>query len=143
MQNRWEDYRQSLLTALGAVPPAEQIVAEQESRIVGSVMLYPQGTVIAIPGSTSITLVWPEVRFLAVARAARGQGVGAALLQECVRRARHSGASALGLHTSDIMKAAMRLYERMGFKRAPELDFAPAPGVTVKGYLLTVDATDS
>jgi hypothetical protein len=37
----------------------------------------------------------------------------------------------------------MRLYERMGFHRAPELDFEPAPGFTAKGYLLTLEAPDS
>jgi Acetyltransferase (GNAT) family. len=63
-------------------------------------------------------------------------------MQECVQRARHSGASALALHATDIKNAAMRLYERMGFQRAPELDFEPAPGVTAKGYLLTVEVTD-
>ena len=142
MPNRWEDYRQSILAALAAVQPAAQIVAEQKSEIIGSVLLYPKGTVIAIPGRAPITLIWPEVRLLAVAPAAQGQGVGAALMQECVHRARHSGARALGLHTSDIMNAAMRLYERMGFQRAPELDFEPAPGVTAKGYLLSVEETD-
>ena len=106
MPNRWEDYRQNMLATLGAVQPAAQIVAEQESEIIGSVLLYPQGTVIAIPGSAPITLIWPEVRLLAVAPAARGQGVGAALMQECMHRARHSGARALALHTSDIKNAA-------------------------------------
>ena len=142
MPKRWEAYRQNILATLGAVQPAAQIVAEQESEIIGSVLLYPKGTVIAIPGSAPITLIWPEVRLLAVAPAARGRGVGAALMQECMQRARHSGARALALHTSDIVKAAMRLYERMGFQRAPELDFEPAPGVTAKGYLLTVEETD-
>jgi hypothetical protein len=35
-----------------------------------------------------------------------------------------------------MMQTAMRLYERMGFVRAPELDFQPAPATTVKGYRL-------
>jgi hypothetical protein len=35
-----------------------------------------------------------------------------------------------------MMQAALRMYERMGFVRAPELDFHPAPGVTVQGYRL-------
>ena len=39
-------------------------------------------------------------------------------------------------HTTDMMAVAMRLYERMGFARAPELDFTPAPGFLVKGYRL-------
>jgi ribosomal protein S18 acetylase RimI-like enzyme len=141
--NRWEDYRHGILAALAAVQPRTQIVAKQNSEIIGSVLLYSKGTVIAIPGSAPITLSWPEVRLLAVAPAARGQGVGAALMQECVQRARHSGARALALHTADIKNAALRLYERMGFQRAPELDFEPAPGVTAKGYLLALEETDS
>jgi GNAT superfamily N-acetyltransferase len=140
--NCWEDYRQGILATFAAVQPATQIVAEQNSEIIGSVMLYPKGTLIAIPGSAPITLIWPEVRLLAVAPAARGQGVGA-LMQERVQRARHAGARALALHTVDIKNAAMRLHERMGFQRAPELDFEPAPGVRAKGYLLIVGKTDS
>jgi len=49
--NRWEDYRQGILAALAAVQPATQIVAEQNSEIIGSVLLYPKGTVIAFPGA--------------------------------------------------------------------------------------------
>ena len=62
--DRWEDYRQGILAALAAVQPATQIVAEQNSEIIGSVLLYPKGTVIAIPGSAPITLSWPAVRLL-------------------------------------------------------------------------------
>jgi hypothetical protein len=36
---------------------------------------------------------------------------------------------------------AMGLYERMGFARAVELDFTPAPGVVVKGYRLALTST--
>lgn len=57
-------------------------------------------------------------------------------LQECVRRAREAGAPAVTLHTTDMMRVAIRLYERLGFVAAPELDFHPAPGLTVKGYQL-------
>ena len=53
-----------------------------------------------------------------------------------MHRARRSGALVLSLHTTDLMKTAMRMYARMGFVRAPELDFHPAPGLTVKGYRL-------
>jgi hypothetical protein len=52
------------LAALAAVQSATQIVAEQNSEIIGSVSLYPKGTVIAIPGSAPITLSWLEVRLL-------------------------------------------------------------------------------
>jgi ribosomal protein S18 acetylase RimI-like enzyme len=59
---------------------------------------------------------------------------------ECVSRARQSGAAAVTLHTTDMMRAAMRLYERLGFRRAPELDIQPAPGVVIKGYRLGLEA---
>jgi predicted N-acetyltransferase YhbS len=132
----WDRYRQNIVSTLAAAPPKTQIVAEAGGQIVGSVLLYPAGTQIVPPGGASMALALPEVRLLAVAPSARGQGIGALLMDECVRRARESGAKALTLHTTDMMQAAMRLYERLGFQRTPALDFEPAPGVTVKGFLL-------
>ena len=81
-------------------------------------------------------MAWPEVRLLAVAPAGRGRGVGEGLMRECVRRARARGAPILALHTTDMMRTAMRLYGRLGFVRAPELDVRVAPSLTVKGYRL-------
>jgi predicted N-acetyltransferase YhbS len=143
MLDHWELYRQNILTTLDAVEPAAKMVAEQDNAIVGTVLLYPAGTVIANPGSEPFTLTWPEVRLLAVAPAARGQGIGAALMHECIRRARRSGAQSVMLHTTDLMQTAMRLYERLGFRHVPELDFQPAPGVTINGYRLDLDKTAS
>ena len=136
MPAHWDGYRDNILNTLGDVKPAEQIVVEHRGAIAGTVLLYPAGTVFTAPNGASVTLAWPEVRLLAVAPAARGQGIGAALMRECVRRARQSGAAALTLHTHEIMAVAMRMYERMGFVRAPELDFHPAKDVTIKGYRL-------
>jgi ribosomal protein S18 acetylase RimI-like enzyme len=137
----WENYKQNILATLGDVRPAEQIVAEQHGAIMGAVLLYPAGTVFSGPDGASVTLAWPEVRLLAVAPAARGQGIGKALMEECVRRAQQSGSTAITLHTTDMMEVAMRMYERMGFVRTPEFDFHPAPGVTIKGYRLSLDGT--
>ncbi len=39
-----------------------------------------------------------------------------------------------------MMRVAMGLYERTGFERVVDLDFSPAPGITVKGYKLTLPA---
>lgn len=127
----WAGYRHNILATLDEVGAADQIVAERDGAILGSVLLFP-------PAAQAYSRVaeapaWPEVRLLAVDPAARGQGVGEALMQECVRRAKHSGATMLGLHTMDMMQSAMRLYIRMGFQRAPERDFRPAEGVLIKG----------
>ena len=40
------------------------------------------------------------------------------------------------LHTGMWMPAAVRLYERLGFARMPELDFSPAPGIELIAYSL-------
>ena len=130
----WTGYRRHLLATLDAQGPADRIVAEQQGVVVGSVLLFAPGAnaYAAAAGGTE----WPEVRLLAVLPSARGQGVGTALMAECIRRARHAGAADLGLHTMDMMRAAMRMYERMGFVRVPDLDFSPAQGVLVKGSRL-------
>ena len=132
----WALYRQNIEATLADVRPAAQIVAEEAGALVGTVLLYPAGAVMDTPGGTSITLASPEVRLLAVPPAARGKGLARRLVDECIQRARAAGAPALTLHTADMMAVAMRLYERMGFVRAPDLDFSPAPGYTAKGYRL-------
>jgi ribosomal protein S18 acetylase RimI-like enzyme len=136
----WEAYRQNIVSTLAAAALDAVIVAEDARRIVGSVLLYRAGTVIDRPGGGPLTLASPEVRLLAVAPASRGKGVGDALMRECVARSRASGAASLTLHTTDMMQAAVRLYERMGFVRAPEIDFQPAPGIAVKGFSLDLTA---
>jgi len=139
MPAHWEGYRESILTTLADVTPAEQIIAEQDGVIVGTVLLYPAGTTISTDEDPPVIREWPEARLLAVARAARARGIGTALMQECIRRARKMGAPFLSLHTTDAMRAAMHIYERMGFQRAPELDFFVAEDLIVKGYLFRIE----
>jgi predicted N-acetyltransferase YhbS len=135
MGPHWENYRQNILATLGNPKPAEQIVAEKEDAVVGSVLLYPAGTLFSHRESLSAPLAWPEVRLLAVTPQSRQQGIGAALIHECIKRATRSGAAFLTLHTTDMMQAAQRMYRRIGFVRAAELDFH-SDETTVKGYWL-------
>jgi len=139
MPELWEGYRQNIVATLARVESAEQIVAERDDTIVATVLLYPPRRV-RPPGGESMEMPWPEVRLLAVAPAARGQGIGAALMQECVRRARGAGTGALSLHTTDLMQTAVRMYERMGFVRDSELEFHRASGLTAKGFRLALGA---
>jgi GNAT superfamily N-acetyltransferase len=131
---RWEGYRENILATLTDPAPARHLVAEKEGVILGSVLLYPPGTAFSTPDEGP--LACPEVRLLAVAPEARGQGIGPALMKECIRRARRLGVVCLNLHTTDMMQVAMRMYERMGFVRAPALDFHPDPSIIVKAYRL-------
>ena len=135
----WAGLRQAVLSGLEAEGAVERIVAERGGTLLGSVMLYEADA--NAYGDASAGGGWPELRLLAVAQAARGQGVGTALVEECVRRAQRAGASTLGLHTSESLRAAIRMYERMGFVRTPEGDFQPEGAELVMAYRLSFDGT--
>lgn len=75
-----------------------------------------------------------EFRMLAVAPQARGRGVGAALVQACLDLAREHGDRTLVLSSLPRMRTAHRLYERLGFVRAPERDHEPVPGIRLIAY---------
>ena len=80
------------------------------------------------------------IRMLAVDPAHQGRGIGRALTEACLDRARADGRSRLVLHTGDWMPAAIRLYEGMGFGRLPDLDFTPAPGIDLIAYSIDLAA---
>lgn len=63
------------------------------------------------------------LRLLAVAPAFRGGGVGRALTLACIERARQRRHAEVILHTTQAMRVAWHMYERLGFRRAQELDF--------------------
>ena len=140
MQAGWEIYRQNILRTLADVHPAEQIVAERDGRLVGTVLLFPAKRKVDLPDGSQFVFESPEIRLLAVAPAARGQGVGVALMNECMRRAQQAGNAAITLHTTEMMQVAKRMYESMGFVRAPELDFTPAPEFVIMGYRYTIES---
>lgn len=62
------------------------------------------------------------IRMLAVDAAAQGQGVGEALVHDALDRATTARKPVVLLHTANVMRAAQRLYERVGFRRDPTLD---------------------
>ncbi|MBL8045535.1 MAG: GNAT family N-acetyltransferase [Anaerolineales bacterium] len=132
----WPSYQANILATLANVGPATQLVAELESKIVGTVLLYPAGKGVwegaQLPHQ-------PEVRLLAVPPEQRGRGIGRALMEACLRQARAAGDEVITLHTIEVMEAALHLYERLGFVRAPHLDFSPAPGLTIHGYWLRLN----
>ena len=61
-------------------------------------------------------------RMLAVDPAAQGRGAGPRLVVECLDRARAAGRHRMIIGSTEWMTTAHRIYERLGFRRAPELD---------------------
>lgn len=82
------------------------------------------------------------IRMLAVDPACQGRGVGRALTEWCLDRARAEGSHRMVLHTAHFMPAAVRMYERMGFVRVPELDFSPVAGVDLIAYAFELGRAD-
>lgn len=61
-------------------------------------------------------------RYFGVLPDVQGRGVGQAMVEWCVQRARADGRRRLRIHTLESMPAAQRMYLRMGFERDPEND---------------------
>jgi GNAT superfamily N-acetyltransferase len=81
-------------------------------------------------------------RILGVAPTAQNRGIGQALVEACIARARADGRHGLAISTSPLMHAAQRLYERLGFQRAPGRDWSPVAGLTLLAYVLDLAARD-
>jgi ribosomal protein S18 acetylase RimI-like enzyme len=114
---------------------AEVWVAVDGDRLLGSVTFVT-------PGSAYREIARDdegEFRMLAVDPAARGRGVGQALVELCLRRSRELGYAGVRMSTMDRMSSAHRVYERLGFVRVPEDDWSPEPGVSLLAYGLRFD----
>ncbi|MFI6096759.1 GNAT family N-acetyltransferase [Lentzea sp. NPDC051213] len=127
-----DDYADTLADAASRFRDAELLVAVDgaSAEVLGSVTVVHPGTPYAeISESGEL-----EFRMLSVASSARGRGVGEALVRAVIDRAKAAGAGHVVLSSSEKMLTAHRLYERLGFTRMPERDWAPLPGVNLVAY---------
>lgn len=129
------DVIRDVATRAAAVPV---LVAVERSTgaVVGSVTFVPG------PGPYAETSDPHEAgfRMLGVAPDAQGRGIGRALVEACIVRARAVGALRLGLLTRDTMVAAQALYEHLGFRRDEAGDVEPVPGIRLHRYVLELSS---
>ncbi|MGN2251340.1 GNAT family N-acetyltransferase [Frateuria sp. GZRe14] len=105
-------------------PRAQLLVAlDADDRLLGGVVYFGDMAHYGSGGSAGTLPDASGIRLLGVAPAARGLGVGRALTEACIQRARERGHARVVLHTTRAMQVAWGMYERLGFERAPELDF--------------------
>lgn len=129
----WPAFQVKIGNMSSLADAGEIIVAEVEGQIVGAVAYVGPGA----PKAEFFRPDWPIMRMLVVAPDSRGQGIGRALAQECLRRAKRDGASVFALHTSELMQVALHMYQRMGFNRVSS---APAiHGVEYGVYVKELD----
>jgi len=105
-------------------PAGILLVAAEAGEILGAVKFYPDA-------AQSGMGTWPAgsaaIRIFAVAPRGRGRGAGALLTREVLRRAREMEIPAIFLYTGEFMHAGRHIYEKLGFRRAPEFDRQPGP----------------
>ncbi len=87
----------------------EAFIADRGGEVMGSVFLFR--------GETPDTA---KLRLLYVDAAARGQGLGARLVDACIEAARARGYARLRLWTQDCLVSARRIYQAAGFNLVSE-----------------------
>jgi len=92
------------------------LVVEADDRVCAFAAFYPDGSTQGFPPG------WVSGRALAVHPDARGNGAARALFAAGEQLALEAGAPVLAFHTHSYMTDAITLYERLGYRRAPEYD---------------------
>ena len=106
------------------------MLADLPGVLAGTVTFCPEGSPwseLARPGEG-------EFRMLAVAPEARRRGVAEALVGVCLERSTELGYTAVVLCSLPQQEPAHRIYRRLGFRRTPDLDWVPAPGVDLLAF---------
>jgi len=130
------EYEQQLLDAAGRALSAAVLVAvDGRGRLLGSVTYVASGGPVAEIRYAHEA----ELRMLAVAPGCRGAGIGATLVRAAIQRALEDSLTGVVISTGAQMRAAHRLYERLGFRRNRARDWSPRPGLRLDVYELPLD----
>jgi ribosomal protein S18 acetylase RimI-like enzyme len=131
---RWEGYLRRIGDVAARAERTPVLVAVDGERILGTVTLELDRRIDEEP-SWELDPSSANIRMLGVDPAARGRGAGRALVEACIERARSAGKEVVTLHTQSFMKAAIALYESMGFVRDPPRDRTlKEEGITLTAY---------
>jgi predicted N-acetyltransferase YhbS len=122
-------YRADLLDLKTHTRFGTLLVAELDGVVQGSVAFYCDSHVQGFGWPAG----WAGGRGLAVHPAARGSGVAHALIAACEQLAGATGAPVFAFHTAAFMSAAVRIYDQLGYERAPEYDLDLAAHYGVHG----------
>lgn len=120
-------------------PGVELLEATNETGVlIGAVVYFSDMRFYGSGGTATQEKDAAGFRLLAVLPEARGKGVGKQLTTACIAKAKNDGRNQVIIHTTRAMQTAWGMYEGMGFKRSPDLDFVQA-GLPVYGFRLPLD----
>lgn len=109
------------------------LVAVDDARVLGGVTYVDDP---ASPYAEDLVRGDVGIRMLAVAAHAQGRGVGRALMEACLARARAARAARVTLHSTPWMVVAHRLYLSLGFVRDPARDVDVSPELRLMAFVL-------
>lgn len=113
---------------------SECLVCENNNKeIIGMAFLVPKGNPTDIYEGS-----WCHLRFVSVDPAYRGNAIGENLTRKCIEMALKNKEETMALHTSEVMKSARHIYEKIGFKIRKEIE----PSLGVKYWLYTFELKD-
>ena len=119
----WDEYLKHIANVADRARRTTILAAFEDGRILGTVTLELDRRVEEGADHAEALRLPPDeahIRMLGVDPSAQGRGIGRALMDESIRIAREHGKTLMTLHTTERMRAAQRMYERMGFLRKPD-----------------------
>ena len=99
------------------------VAVSEKGEIGGAVVYFDNMKNYGSGGTATLELGASGFRLLAVDPKHRGQGLGRLLTDACIDLARASKKEHLVIHSTKAMQTAWHMYEKIGFKRALDLDF--------------------
>jgi len=111
----WDDTFEALVARIVA-EYVEHRDPQRENAWIAEVDGEPVGCVFCVKKDEQVA----QLRILLVEPTARGLGIGARLVEECMRFARRAGYEEIMLWTNDVLEDARRIYERAGFELVEE-----------------------
>jgi len=119
-------------------PDSELLIAISSSgEILGAVLYFSDMHYYGSGGTAPLEKNASGFRLLAVSNSARGLGVGKALSMTCIENAEKKGHKQVIIHTTEFMKVAWGMYEKLGFKKSEDLDFKQG-NLQVYGFRLNL-----
>jgi len=118
------------------------VALDDRDELVGGVVYFGDMAQYGSGGTATTVTNASGIRLLGVQPSARGLGAGKALTKACIELAREKQHTRVVLHTTEAMRVAWAMYERLGFERDRALDFMQG-ALPVFGFSLALNHTQA